>query len=383
VTGVRRAALLALLALGASGCVDIFLPQQPAADPVTVFDAFWHEFDAHYAFFDLKGIDWDSVYEEYRPRITPGMDESMLAATLGAITRNLKDGHADLYTPYGVYSYDDWYTRYPANFSAARVFNRYVHSGPPSQAPVGPLRARGLLYGWVSDRIGYIYIGTFDDDGVRRGIDKAMAAFTDRGVDGIVVDIRGNGGGSDRNTDAVAARLMDRRRLYRHYKYRNGPRHDDFTPVFDGYIEPAGDHRFTGPVAVLTNRSVFSAAETFLLAMRVRPNTVVVGDTTGGGSGNPLWRELPNGWTFRVPRWIEWGVRDSVYEGVGLGPDTVVQFTTTSDLLNTDPILATAIDLLQQASLGPGIDDRACRTARTGALTACPPSQHAPPPPGS
>jgi carboxyl-terminal processing protease len=341
-----RAVLLSLLAFVAAGCVDIFLPQQPAADPVTVFDAFWHEYDAHYAFFDLKSIDWDSVYDEYRPRIRPGMDESMLASTLGAITMNLRDGHADLYTPYGNYSYDGWYTRYPANFDSARLFGRYVHSGPPSEAPVGPLRAPGLLYGWVSDRIGYIYIGTFDDDGVRKGIDRALADLMSRGVDGIVVDIRDNGGGSDKNTDAVAARLMDRRRLYRHYKYRNGPRHDDFTPVFDGYIEPAGDHRFTGPVAVLTNRSVFSAAETFVLAMRVRPNTIIVGDTTGGGSGNPLWRELPNGWTFRVPRWIEWGVRDSVYEGVGLGPDTVVQFTGASDVLNADPICSSSTSSL-------------------------------------
>lgn len=351
----RRATLVAVLALLAAGCVDIFLPAQPAADPVTVFDAFWHEFDAHYAFFDLKGIDWDSVYRDYRPRIKPGMEESLLAATLGAITRNLKDGHADLYTPYGVYGYDGWYMRYPENFDAGRLFSRYVHSGPPSEAPVGVVQARGLVYGWVGDRIGYIYIGTFTDDGVGHGIDEALAAFARQGVDGIVLDIRDNGGGNDRNTEAVAARLMDRRRLYRHYKYRNGPHHDDFTPVFDGYIEPAGD-RFTGPVAVLTNRRVFSAAESFVLAMRVRPYTVVVGDTTGGGSGNPLWRELPNGWTFRVPRWIEWGIRDSVYEGVGLGPDTVVQFTTTSDLLNTDPILVTGIDLLEQYQLPPSQD---------------------------
>lgn len=335
------------------------MPSQPAEDPVTVFDAFWHEFDAHYAFFGLRGIDWDSVYAEYRPQITLDMGESALAHTLGTITRNLKDGHADLVTPYGVFGYHGWYADFPENFNAARVFERYVHSGPPSEAPVGTLQAEGLRYGWVSDRIGYIYIGTFSDDGVRRGIDKALADLMSRGMDGIVVDIRGNGGGNERNADAVAGRLMDRRRLYRHYKYRNGPRHDDFTAPFDGYIEPAGDRRFLGPVALLTNRGVFSAAETFVLAMHVRPNTVVVGDTTGGGSGNPLWRELPNGWTFRVPRWIEWGVRDSVYEGVGLGPDTLVQFTATSDVLDTDPILGTAVDLLRHFTFPQGIGDRA------------------------
>ena len=35
------------------------------------FDALWTVLDRHYCFFEEKGIDWDSVYKEYRARITP------------------------------------------------------------------------------------------------------------------------------------------------------------------------------------------------------------------------------------------------------------------------------------------------------------------------
>jgi len=60
--------------------------------------------------------------------------------------------------------------------------------------------------------------------------------------------------------------------------------------------------RYTDPIALLTNRRTFSAAESFVLAMRTLPQVTIVGDTTGGGSGNPLHRELPNGWGLSVSR---------------------------------------------------------------------------------
>lgn len=336
----RGVALLLATALLA-GCVDFFLAPEPADDPVAIFDQFWGEYDAYYASFTRKGIDWDSVYDTYRPLVNDGVTGRDLVDVLGQVVQSLEDGHADLYTPYGYRGYTVWYDTYPENFERD-LLSQYVTVepalAPGSGARPGLVDALGLGYGWLGSRIGYLRIPTFGNPALRDGIDDAIAALD--GIDALVIDIRSNGGGSNLNTDAVAARLTDRRYLYRHHVYRNGPGHDDFTRVYDDYIEPFGEHRFLGPVAVLTNRRVFSASEGFLMAMQARGDVILVGDTTGGGTGNPVWRELPNGWTFRVPRWISWSAAGDTVDGVGIAPDYPVSF---GDVSGRDPILEAAI----------------------------------------
>lgn len=59
--------------------------------------------------------------------------------------------------------------------------------------------------------------------------------------------------------------------------------------------------------------------------MKARGDVATVGDTTGGGSGNPVMRELANGWTYRISRWQLFdAVREPFPEGVGLAPDVPV-----------------------------------------------------------
>jgi C-terminal processing protease CtpA/Prc len=108
-------------------------------------------------------------------------------------------------------------------------------------------------------------------------------------------------------------------------------------------------------VAVLTNRRCFSATEEFVLAMKVLPHVVVVGDTTGGGIGNPLYRELPNGWVYQVPRWIEFTPEMTIIEGVGLAPDFPVSISKADSDRGRDTILEEAIRLLgERVAAGRG-----------------------------
>ena len=60
------------------------------------------------------------------------------------------------------------------------------------------------------------------------------------------------------------------------------------------YIEPSSRIRWQKPVAVLTNREVFSAANEFVKYMKCMPTVKVVGDRTGGGAGLPFTATLPN-----------------------------------------------------------------------------------------
>ena len=161
----------------------------------------------------------------------------------------------------------------------------------------------------------------------------------------LIVDVRDNGGGQYKLAASIAGRFADRTRTFGYVRYRNGPGHGDFTNYIAETVSPAGPRQFTGSVYVLTNRRDFSSAEDFVLAMRVLPTVTVVGDTTGGASGGPIVRELPNGWTYQLSEWIEYTPDREMFEGVGLAPKVVVKATRTDSDRSIDASLSRAITL--------------------------------------
>ncbi|MEX0692563.1 MAG: S41 family peptidase [Gemmatimonadales bacterium] len=326
---MRRLGVAALtLALG---CADLLLEPDPPNDPMALFDELWMEFDRYYSHFEIKNIDWAAVGAEHRTHITPTSTDAQLFTLLSDMLDVLQDGHVNLWTPIGTYEWDGWFAPYPESFVAART-NQYLTSAG--------VAAGGVRWGHIGADVGYIHIATFEDPRMVAEFDDALAALS--GVRGIVVDVRHNGGGSSTRAATIANRFADAAYHYQTVRYRNGPSHTDYTPPRQDSVRP-DRVAWRGPVVLLTNRRVFSAAETFVLAMRVLPQVIVVGDTTGGGSGNPITRELSNGWVYRVPRWIVRTPEGNTYEGVGLGPDVWVQFDPADASVKGDPILDTAL----------------------------------------
>jgi len=332
----RVGAAAAMLALTA--CVDTFLEPEPGDDPVSLFDQVWTEFDRHYAFFGLKGIDWDGVRATYRPRVTAATTSAELFTILGAMLDTLRDGHVNLWTPLGTHTWTGWYEGRPANFDANDAFRAL-------QGGVRWTASRRIAWGRLTDDVGYVYVPQFAPGSWAGEIDDALRALD--GTRALVLDVRDNGGGTDRTSEPLLARFTDRDRVYRYYRYRDGPGHDDFTDLIEDRIQPAG-HRFDGPVALLTNRRTYSTAEDFVLGMTALADVTLVGDTTGGGTGNPTHRELPNGWTFSVSRWQVFDAdRRPAPEGIGIAPDLSVRITPADEEAGRDAILLAALALLE------------------------------------
>ena len=336
VTGraARGVAGVLVAALAGAACVDPFLAPEPGDDPVTIFELVWSEIDAYYSYFAYKPtLDWDAVRATYRPQVTDELSDRSLAYVLGAMIAELRDGHADLTTPFGEFGFDP-FAGHPRNYDPA-VTRTYLTDRRDFAAGI-------YEAGRLTDRIGYVHIANM----TRRGTGPVMDDVLDHlaGVDAMVVDVRDNFGGTNLVSDPMAARFFDSRRAYRRVWYRDGPDHDDFTAPRTDYLEPDGETRFTGPVAVLTNRRTYSAGEGFVVALRVLPHVMTVGDTTGGGAGNPIWRELPNGWSYRVPRWVVVTIDGLQYEGEGLPPDVA--------LGDTDAALAAGFDAILERAVG-------------------------------
>ncbi len=308
----RRLALALALALGLPACDRLLVPDPRATSPLQIFDQVWSDFDRYYAHFALSGVDWQAARARYRPQAASAADDRALAAAIGAMLGELRDPHVTLYTP--VWTYQDTSSYRPGSFDPA-VTGRYV--------PLQQTRGRHIAYGYAGPGTGYIRIASFAEAGWANEIDEALAALP--GVDSLVLDIRGNGGGDPETAMAIAGRFLQKSGVAEYIRYRSGPGHDEFGEPYAITASPAGPRRYEGKLVLLTDRRDFSAAESFVLDLRAAARVTVVGDTTGGASGRPIVRELPNGWTYRLSTWVAYTPRGVPYEGIGLAPDVTVR----------------------------------------------------------
>ena len=67
----------------------------------------------------------------------------------------------------------------------------------------------------------------------------------------------------------------------------------------------------------------------FVAYMNVLPQVTIVGDTTGGGTGSPIFRELPNGWIYRLSTEYGETANNKLIDGKGIVPGITVQTSVT------------------------------------------------------
>ncbi len=348
---MRKSNILVLLILVlAAGCKKTFVGGEPGDSYSENFDVLWNDFDKFYSYFEYKNVNWDSLYTVYKPLADGAGSDQELFNHMSAMLEHLHDGHVNLYTPFDQYRYTVWKDAYPENFDREVIQQNYL-----SDVSL-PDNSSAYLTGTIDHTVGYIWIESFARNADSyKNLDQILRDF--ESLDGLIIDIRNNGGGSDVHSKYVASRFLTEKKIYRLYRYRNGTDHDDFTAYYEDYLKPRGFY-YPKPVVVLTNRRVFSSAEDFVLAMRQGTNVTFVGDNTGGGAGNPVFRELPNGWLFRLSRWQS-VIPGSMmhYEDVGLAPDIRVDISESDSENGRDTILDTALQVIENIGSEAVIND--------------------------
>lgn len=269
-----------------SGCIR---EEQFDNSPKGNFEALWKIMDEGYCFFEYKDIDWDAVYRKYEPMITEDMSQDGLFEVLGNMLGELKDGHVNLYSASDMSRYWSWHEDYPRNFDILTIENRYLGNSYRI--------AGGMKYTILSDNIGYVYYEDFSRAVGEGNLDEMLAYFAP--CNGIIFDVRDNGGGTLTYAERIAARFTNEKIHTGYIMHKTGPGHNQFSQPKPVYVEPSNRIRWQKPVAVLTNRSAYSTTNEFANIMRYMPNAVLIGDRTGGGAGLPFTSELPNGWGVR------------------------------------------------------------------------------------
>ena len=313
-----------------TACVD---EEQFDNTPQGNMEALWKIVDEHYCFLDYKqqtyGLDWQQVHEKYKVRVKGSLTQKQLFEVLCNMLSELRDGHVNLTAAHDLGRYWAWYENYPANLSDT-LLRRYMGADY--------LIAAGLKYKILDDNIGYIRYESFNDAIGEGNLDEALMHMIL--CRGLIIDIRGNGGGMLTNAERLAARFCQEKTLVGYYQHKTGTGHSDFSGLEARYLEPSANIRWNKQAVVLTNRRVYSAANEFAVYMKTLPNVKLVGDHTGGGAGMPFSSSLPNGWSVRfsaVPMYdaqrqpAEFGI-DPDYniqqtdEDFAKGEDTLIEF---------------------------------------------------------
>lgn len=312
----------------------------PDNTPEGNFEALWNIIDTKYCFLDYKkeayGLDWNEVYTRYQKKITSSMTNKELFQVLADMLNELRDGHVNLVANHETSQYRAWYDNYPANFSDT-IQRIYLGKDYISVA--------GMKYKIMEDNIAYIYYGSFSSGIGESNLDELLNELSI--CDGLILDVRNNGGGLLSLSERIAARFTNEKTLTGYMSYKKGPGHNDFSTPEAIYLEPATDRvRWQKKIAILTNRRSYSATNDFVNKMKQLPKTIIIGDKTGGGSGLPFTSELPNGWSVRFSASPMYDPQMNQLE-FGIEPDIAVNMSSEDILKNKDTIIETAKEYLR------------------------------------
>lgn len=330
----------------AASCID----EEPYVNtPEGNFEALWKLIDERYCFFEYKekklGIDWDSIHDEYKRRITPKMDNYQLFEVCCDMLSELKDGHVNLSAAFDIGREWSYYEPYPENFDQ-QIQQNYLGTDYKI--------ASGLKYKILDDNIGYVYCESFNDaigDGNLSYMLDALSTCT-----GLIVDIRNNGGGRISTAHQLASRFTNEKKLIGYMSHKTGKGHYDLSDPEPVYLEPSDGIRWQKNTVVLTNRRCFSAANDFVKCMKTCPNVTILGDYTGGGSGMPFTQEIPCGWSVRYSAVIIYD-KDMNHTEFGIEPDIKAGMEEEDMRKGKDTIIEKAREFLkEQASKNNGQD---------------------------
>jgi C-terminal processing protease CtpA/Prc len=204
-------------------------------------------------------------------------------------------------------------------------------------------KRNNIVYtGRFPDGMGYILIDSWS--GTDKDFEPLFTALKEfANAPGLVIDVRGNGGGSEPIAQRFAGCFVDKPALYAKNQNVDPTAPGGFTTAKSRYLMPNEDGpKYRGKVAVLVGPVVMSSCEGFVLMMKQVPGCKIIGQTTQGSSGNPQPYDLGNGVVVFLPSWKALLPDGSCFEGKGIQPDISVE-AVQDKITITDPVVDSAI----------------------------------------
>jgi hypothetical protein len=386
--GVPGMLLDKVSALPASCNSDILTPSSSMSN-AELFALYSQIMKEYYVDFSRNNVDWDAL--SYAQSLTVTQQAGSLLEAVYQTLVPLADGHNTWQSAQGqtvqVLGKPTHYMElieeyavahglsYPLvedelNNATINAINQYVETQVDLEADIMASYASGDIESaaeerviWtVIDNIGYLRIDAMtgystaadstDDltqvtsalDNMNAILDQALTALSD--TQGMIIDIRSNGGGNDYISLAIASRFTDSAfTAYKKYA-REG---SGYTSAREVTVSPSENVTYTNkPVALLVSTNTASAAEVFAMTMSQLDHVSVVGESTQGIFSDVLSWVLPGEHVVGLSNEVYVTPADEWLEGEGVAVDVQqAYFSLTDRQQQKDSGIEKALALLQ------------------------------------
>ncbi|MBK9154994.1 MAG: hypothetical protein IPM25_12375 [Chloracidobacterium sp.] len=175
---------------------------------------------------------------------------------------------------------------------------------------------------------------------------KIRAALSElSGINGMVIDLRGNPGGVGGMAPGFAGHLFSKRVSLGTMRSRGGS--------MEFVVFPQKDP-FTGPVVILIDHGTGSTSEVFAAGMQETGRATIIGSTSAGAVLPSVFEKLPTGFLFQYAVSDYRSPKKILIEGRGVFPDREVRKTRRDLLAGKDLQLEEALTFIANAAKGTG-----------------------------
>jgi len=213
------------------------------------------------------------------------------------------------------------------------------------------IKSSPFEYKMLKGNIAYVALNAFDTDSAAKAFAKHYPEISK--ADGIIFDVRNNGGGnSSVGWDILSYLVKESSLINKWYTREYKPSYRAWRNtqnVFGGgnTLRPNTKFHYDKPVVVLTGPKTFSAAEDFAAAFKSVKRGQVIGMASGGSSGQPLMISLPGNLSARICTKRDQLPDGTDFVGVGILPDVEVAQTVADFRKGVDTELQLALKTLK------------------------------------
>jgi carboxyl-terminal processing protease len=198
----------------------------------------------------------------------------------------------------------------------------------------------------LEDDIGYVSLRGFPEPSVIDAIEQDVAKFQEAGIQGLVLDLRGNSGG----------RIDVGTRLLNHFLPPGSSIYEeiDRSGANRTHVTRPGT-RYDLPLVVLVDGGTASMGEIFASAVQEHGAATILGSNTSGSVAAAQVFGLPDGAGLQVTVFEILSSEGKPLNKVGVVPDEVIPPDPVAVAKGADPVIARAIEILHdQGAHGAG-----------------------------
>ncbi|MCX6813494.1 MAG: S41 family peptidase [Candidatus Azambacteria bacterium] len=196
----------------------------------------------------------------------------------------------------------------------------------------------------LSKQLGYIKILAWTGKEMPNLLDKKIDYFIKNKIKALIVDVRGNNGGNANIAHHFSSHLFNKKVLFAVTKRRSSKNNFRLFSNYH-YVEPIKPY-LNIPIILIVDVACFSSNEYFIGGLKDNKRAYLIGEITGGGSGNPKKFVIPyknSEFELLVSTWQYYRPNKMLLEGKGVKPHLIIKPTLQDFIKRHDRVLEVAV----------------------------------------